>query len=164
LLRGDYRGSVEPFRNCVSQRPDWLEALVNLGHAQWRSGDLEAAKASLLQASARHPESAEALRALAALSIEMGDYIQALDAESKLQTLGETVPEIAFNIGVLLEKSNLFEDAVRSYRRAADEKPGFAEALLNLGHALKALGQDQEARTCWQQAVEAKPDLAEKYF
>ena len=164
LLRGDHTRSIEPFRNCVSQRSDWLEALVNLGQAQWRSGDLEAAKGTLTQAVTCHPKSTDALRALAALSVEMGDYIQALDAESKLQELGEPLPELAFNIGVLLEKSSLFEDAARTYRRAADEKPGFAEALLNLGHALKALGQEEEARSCWQQAVEAKPELAEKYF
>jgi tetratricopeptide (TPR) repeat protein len=94
----------------------------------------------------------------------MGDYIQALDVEGKLQELGAPLPELAFNIGVLLEKSNLYEDAARTYRRAADVKPGFAEALLNLGHALKALGQEEEARSCWRQAVEAKPELAEKYF
>ena len=164
LLRGDHASSIEPFRNCVSQRPDWLEALVNLGQAQWRSGDLEAAKASLSQAVACHPASTDALRALAALSVAMGDYIQALDLEGKLQELGAPLPELAFNIGVLLEKSNLYEDAARTYRRAADVKPGFAEALLNLGHALKALGQEEEARSCWRQAVEAKPELAEKYF
>jgi tetratricopeptide (TPR) repeat protein len=164
LLRADYAASIEPFRNCVSQRSDWLEALVNLGHAQWRSGDLDAAKASLAQAVATHPKSTDALRALAALSVAQGDYILAMDCESKLQQLGEPLAELSFNIGVLLEKSSLYEDAARTYRRAADEKPGFAEALLNLGHALKALGQEQEARSCWQQAVEAKPELAEKYF
>jgi len=33
-----------------------------------------------------------------------------------------------------------------------------------LGHALEALGQEDEARAYWQQAVTAKPELAEKYF
>ena len=94
----------------------------------------------------------------------MEDYILALDIESKLEELGETLPELSYNIGILLERSNLHEDAARSYRRAAKEKPGFAEALLNLGHALKALGQEQEAKDCWQQALAAKPELAEKYF
>ena len=46
LLRGDSAGSIEPFRVCVSKRPDWLEALMNLGVAQRRLDDLEAAKAS----------------------------------------------------------------------------------------------------------------------
>ena len=164
LLRGDHKGSIEPLRNCVSTRPDWLEALIDLGIAQWKSGDLDAAKASLVQAVAKHPKSADALRTLAALSVDMGDYILALDIESKLEELGESAPELSFNIGVLLEKSNLLEDAAKSYRRATKEKAGFAEALLNLGHALKALGQDKEARNCWQEAVEAKPELAGKYF
>jgi len=164
LQRGDFAGSIEPLRNCVSNRPDWLEALIDLGLAQWRSGDLEAGKNSLTQAVTKHPKSADALRALGALAVDLGDYILALDLESKLDELGESAPELSFNIGVLLEKSNLYEEAARSYRRAVKDKPGFAEALLNLGHSLKALGQDQEARTCWQEAVEAKPELAGQYF
>ncbi len=164
LLRGDFGGSIEPFRNCVSQRSDWLEALVNLGQAPVairRSGSGQTfPHASHIVSSAIHGCAARA----GGPERRHGDYIQALDAESKLQELGEPMPELAFNIGVLLEKSNLYEDAARTYRRAADEKPGFAEALLNLGHALKALGQEEEARSCWQQAVEAKPELAEKYF
>ena len=88
LLRGDYAGSIEPFRNCVSKRPDWLEALINLGLAQWRSGQLEAAKASLVQAVARHPKSTDALRALAAVIVDMGDYILALDIETQAAGTG----------------------------------------------------------------------------
>ncbi|MGA2212535.1 MAG: tetratricopeptide repeat protein, partial [Bryobacteraceae bacterium] len=82
----------------------------------------------------------------------------------KLDQLGERIPELNYNIGILLQKANRQEDAARSYRRATEEKPDFAEAFLNLGHALQALGQEDQARGCWQQAVEAKPELAEKYF
>ena len=164
LLRGDAAGSIEPFRVCVSKRPDWLDALVNLGVAQRRLGDLEAAKTAFTQAAARHPESIDALRGLAAVAVDQGDYVLALDTEAKLEQLGERSAELNYNIGVLLQQSNLQEDAARSYRRATEEKPEFAEALLNLGHALEALGQEEEARGCWQQAVQAKPELAEKYF
>jgi tetratricopeptide (TPR) repeat protein len=164
LLRGDPAGSIEPFRVCVSKRPDWLEALINLGLAQRRTGDLESAKASFTQAAACHPQSTDALRGLAAVAIDQGDYVLALDTEAKLDQLGERIPDLNYNIGILLQQSNLPEEAARSYRRAAEEKPGFAEALLNLGHALQALGHQDEARGCWQQAVEAKPELAEKYF
>jgi len=151
-------------RVCVSKRPDWLEALVNLGLAQRRTGDLESAKATFTQAAACHPQSTDALRGLAAVATDQGDYVLALDTEAKLDQLGERIPELNYNIGILLQKSNLQEDAARSYRRATQEKPDFAEALLNLGHALQALGQQDEARGCWRQAVEAKPELAEKYF
>jgi tetratricopeptide (TPR) repeat protein len=127
-------------------------------------GDLDAAKATLTQATARHPESREALRALAAIAVDQGDYVLALDIETKLGDLGERIPELNYNIGVLLQRSNLQEDAARSYRKATEEKPDFAEALLNLGHALEALGQEEEARASWQLAVQVKPELAEKYF
>jgi tetratricopeptide (TPR) repeat protein len=148
----------------VSKRPDWLEALVNLGVAQRRLGDFDGAKASFIQASARHPESVDALRGLAAVAVDQGDYVLALDTEAKLEQLGERSAELNYDIGILLQQSNLQEDAARSYRRATEEKPAFAEALLNLGHALEALGQEEEARGYWQQAVQAKPELAEKYF
>ena len=156
--------SIEPFRNCVSQRPDWLEALVNLGQAQWRSGDLEAAKASLTQAVACHPQSTDALRALAALASRWAITSRLWTPKRSCRSWASPFRSWPSTSESCCEKSNLYEDAARTYRRAAEEKPGFAEALLNLGHALKALGQEEEARTCWQQAVEAKPELAEKYF
>jgi tetratricopeptide (TPR) repeat protein len=56
------------------------------------------------------------------------------------------------------------EDAIRLYHEALAERPNFAEALLNLGHALKAKGEVDEARSCWRQALEQKPELAAGYF
>jgi protein O-GlcNAc transferase len=64
----------------------------------------------------------------------------------------------------LLQKSGRLEDAVKHYRQALNEKPNITEALLNLGHALKALGQEEEARTCWRKAFESDPELAASYF
>ena len=54
--------------------------------------------------------------------------------------------------------------AIRLYREAISQRPNFAEALLNLGHALKSQGQADEARTCWKQALDVKPELAQGYF
>ena len=48
--------------------------------------------------------------------------------------------------------------------QALNEDPQFAEALLNLGHALMAAGQEEEARSCWRKAIREKPELAQMYF
>jgi len=56
------------------------------------------------------------------------------------------------------------DDAIKLYHEALAEKPNFAEALLNLGHALKAKGSVEEARNYWRQALEQKPELAAGYF
>jgi tetratricopeptide (TPR) repeat protein len=63
-----------------------------------------------------------------------------------------------------LQKTGQLEEASRLYREALAENPEFAEALLNLGHVMKALGQEEDARACWSKALEAKPELAQGYF
>ena len=50
------------------------------------------------------------------------------------------------------------------YQQALTEDPQFAEALLNLGHALMAMGQEDEARSYWRKAIREKPELAQMYF
>ena len=69
-----------------------------------------------------------------------------------------------YNTGLLLHKSGQTEDAIRLYQEALAERPNFAEALLNLGHAMKAQGQVDDARNYWRQALEHKPELATGYF
>lgn len=59
---------------------------------------------------------------------------------------GERSPELFYNTGLLLQNSGQLDDAIRLYREALAEKPDFPEALLNLGHALKAQGHAEEAR------------------
>ena len=56
------------------------------------------------------------------------------------------------------------EEAVTFYQQALTEEPEFAEALLNLGHALMSLGQEEEARSFWRRAIREKPELAQTYF
>jgi tetratricopeptide (TPR) repeat protein len=64
----------------------------------------------------------------------------------------------------LLQKTGQLDDAIRLYREAIAQRPNFAEALLNLGHALKSQGAQDEARSCWKQALDFKPELATGYF
>jgi tetratricopeptide (TPR) repeat protein len=47
--------------------------------------------------------------------------------------------------------------AVQFYQQALTEEPEFAEALLNLGHALMSLGQEEEARSFWRRVIREKP-------
>ena len=65
---------------------------------------------------------------------------------------------------MLLQEAGLPEEAADAFRRATQAKPDFAEALANLGHALKAMGMEAEARNCWSEAVKAMPELASTYF
>ena len=69
-----------------------------------------------------------------------------------------------YNTGLLLQKTGQVEDAVKLYEEALSERPAFAEAQLNLGHALLTQGKADEARNYWTKAIEQKPELAAGYF
>ncbi|MEO7143323.1 MAG: tetratricopeptide repeat protein, partial [Bryobacteraceae bacterium] len=116
------------------------------------------------KALALQPKSVDALRAAAMLAVEQKDAAVALDCQSRLAGLGALAPELSFNVGLLLQDKSQHEAAARCYRQAIDQNPHFAEALLNLGHALKALGQESEARAFWAKAVAERPELAGQYF
>jgi tetratricopeptide (TPR) repeat protein len=52
------------------------------------------------------------------------------------------------------------EEAIAEYRKALQIKPGYADALNNIGNCLVSLGRLTEAMDSYEQAVKSKPDLA----
>ena len=114
---------------------------MNLGLAYWNIGDQEGAAKAFEAVLETDPQSIDALRGLAALAVEREDLDKALDLQAKLIEAGERTPELFYNTGLLLQKSGQVEDAIRLYQEALAERPNFAEALLNLGHALKSQGR-----------------------
>ncbi len=110
------------------------------------------------------PDSSDAVRGLAALALEAQDYEEAYELHRRLMELGEKSPELYYNAGLICQKRGAAGDAVVYYQQALNEDPQFAEALLNLGHALMAMGQEEEARSYWRKAIREKPELAQMYF
>ena len=63
-----------------------------------------------------------------------------------------------FNLGTTLTRTDP-AGAARAYRRLVAIQPGNAGAHLNLGYALRALGQNDEARKEFDRAVTLNPKL-----
>jgi tetratricopeptide (TPR) repeat protein len=164
LQRGEYAGSVDSFEICVKRRPDWIEALLNLGLACWKFEDLETANATFERVLALQPLNPDALRALVTIAIERKDHQRAWTLYLRLSDAGDTSHAIPFNLGLLLQQAGEHEQSAQCYRAVAELAPDFSPALLNLGHALKAMGKDDEARQAWGRAIEADPALAGGYF
>jgi tetratricopeptide (TPR) repeat protein len=162
LKRGEFAGAVDCFEACLKQRKDWPEALLNLGIASWKFGDLESAADAFRQVRSINPKHADALRYLAAVAIEQKNSSEAREIIGKLGS--PPSPELQYNLGLLLQSTGDYGAAAECYRVTLQHKPEFAGAMINLGHALKAAGQEEEARNVWSQAVAADPKLAAKYF
>src|ERR1019366_8410628 len=103
--------------------------------------------------------SPEALRCLASIALEQQDYEQALTLHKQLVDLGEPSSDLLYNLALLLHKRGRAGEAVRRYRQALELRPGFPQALLNLGHALMTLGKHEEAQAAWQTALRGNLEL-----
>jgi tetratricopeptide (TPR) repeat protein len=160
LKRGEFAGAVDCFEACLKQRKDWPEALLNLGIASWKFGDLESAADAFRQIRSINPKHADAPRYLAAVAIEQKNSSEAREIIGKLGSTPS--PELQYNLGLLLQSTGDHSAAVECYRVTLQHKPEFQGALINLSHALKAAGQEEEARNVWSHAVAADPKLAAK--
>ena len=65
---------------------------------------------------------------------------------------------------MLLQKRGRTADAVRYYRQALVLRPGFQQALLNLGHALMISGKNAEAQPAWHEALQNDASLADLFL
>lgn len=71
--------------------------------------------------------------------------------------------EAWFMLGTLRGRSGDNAGAEAALRQALAVFPEFAQACLNLGHALEVHGNSAEAEACYLRAVALKPDLAEAH-
>src|SRR5581483_7304201 len=78
LKREDYRGAIEAFEGCIKHRPQWPEAQANLALAYSGIGERDNAERLYEKMLDSDPKCLDALRGLAALSIQASDFDAAL--------------------------------------------------------------------------------------
>ena len=164
LQREDFRGAAEAFEGCLKYRTAWPEAHANLALAYSGLGERDHAERLYEKMLDADPKSMDALRGLAALSIQTSDFDTALEFHVRLIDLGENSPEVLYNAGLMYEKAGQAEKAAKLYRDALAQQSDMPEALLNLGRILESNGKSEEARACWTKALESEPALAQGYF
>jgi tetratricopeptide (TPR) repeat protein len=160
----DFPAALRAFESCLAlsnKRPD---AVLNLAVVQWRTGALEEARETLRPVLAAEVKPAGALRCLAAMAVERQDFKQASALFQQLLEAEGSGPELLYNAGLASQKLGRAADAAAYYRKALEQRPEFPEAHLNLGHALMASGEYEEARSCWQAAARGNLNLAEHFL
>ncbi|MDQ2947221.1 MAG: tetratricopeptide repeat protein [Acidobacteriota bacterium] len=158
LNRKNYLGATEAFERCLLERAGDATAEINLILAK------REAKQPMPELPGTHSDSLEGRVLRATFAVEMNDWKTASELELKLSEMGENTAILTYNIGVLQQRENLLPEAILSYQKASRQRPGFAEAHLNCGHAMMQMGQTDQARAAWKEALEAKPEIAVDYF
>lgn len=128
--------AMREFKEVARMDPDNAQARSQLGYLTKELPNIYANEARALIESG-HPEEAES-KLMDALKLESDNAF----AHKTLGLLKETSGDKATDE---LDKSRLYEEAIRAYRKALDLKPGYPSARRHLANSLAKLGRYDEA-------------------
>ncbi len=159
FTQGDLSRALENFRAAAIAKPDWPEPVVNAAICNRRLGHSSEACATFEDALVLSAGNVTALAGLAAVHAELGQARAAYAAYSRLRAIATPDPALAFNVGLVLQRSGDAPAAAECFRDALNGRPDFVAALVNLGHALDSEGQPDEARLHWTRAKDLDSSL-----
>jgi tetratricopeptide (TPR) repeat protein len=187
--QGKMAEAAETLRQAISLRPAYPEAHCNLGVVLNQLGQPADAVASLQEALRLRPDYAEACNNLGTVyqsraklpeaiacyrsALELlPNYVQARqNLDGALRSAGlaggaPTPPPLedparAYNVkGIALAQEGKYEEAITSFREAVRLRPGYADALNNLGNVLYFQKKLDEAIACYEEVLRVAPEHA----
>lgn len=152
-----------PPRACVETPPPTVfptvdrSVLIRAVELQ-NQGHVAAAEQLLLHYLSQLPTDPVALYSLAVIWLGRQDNAAALDLLERAVKSVVNFSPLWFAYATALVNAGRREEALRSYQRAIDLNPAFADALINSGVLLRDLQQHVAALTRFQQVLALQPD------
>lgn len=159
--RGNHAAAVAEYRKALEEKPDFIDALVNLGGSLAQSGRVDEGIGYYRRAIEAAPQDADVRMKLAALLQAHG---RASEAAAELQrglALDPNSAEGNFNRGLALANQGQSAEAIAAYQAALQIDPDYVEAHVNLGVELARLSRGDEAVAAYRNALRLRPDFAE---
>jgi len=153
---GNYPMAVEAYRRGLAVAPDNVELLNSLGFSLFQQGKSPEAIEALEKALAIDPKHAKAHNNLALAAIDSGD-LELAEAHYRESLAIEPQPAVHNDLGFVLERLGMQDEAVESYRAALALDPGSAAAHYNLAAHLVRAGEFADAEQHFRAALAAKP-------
>ncbi|MDR1727032.1 MAG: tetratricopeptide repeat protein [Acidobacteriota bacterium] len=165
-----WREAAAALRTAAAAAPASQEIGYHLGLALLRMGDRAAAGNEWGHAAALDPQYPTLYLALAQLKLEDGDPAAAMAAARQALALDQSSPAAYRILGQALLERHDYANAALALERyvsapvapaTATDAPGDPAALYSLGVAYAMQGRAEEARTCLESALDAKPQMFE---
>jgi putative PEP-CTERM system TPR-repeat lipoprotein len=145
LVAGDAGKAATFLEGWVKSRPNDLPAAKALAEAQFRAGQLPAARASYARVIAAAPDDATTLNNYANLLLQLNDPAAQQQAEKAL-ILAPNNPAFADTVGWILVQSGQIDAGLRYLRDARLRAPESGEIRFHLAYALAKTGRTAEAK------------------
>lgn len=149
------------YRRALDIKPDFLEALCNLGAVLHALGQTEAAIDCFRRAVEMHPGNDRLQYSLGAALQAARQHAAAEAAYRRALDINPALLEARFNLGMLLRDSGRLDEAAEHLRQMIACNAGIAEAHHSLGMVYYMLGNYREACTALNHALALRPDQPE---
>ena len=154
---GNYPGAVRLYRRGLELEPDNVELLNAIGFSLFQQGKSQEAVVELEKALAIDPKHWKSHTNMALASIDLGE-LEVAEAHYRESLAIEPQPAIYNDLGFVLERLGMPEDATAAYRKALELDPASASAHYNLGSSLARSGNYAEAEKHLRTALESSPN------
>lgn len=128
----DYPAARRAYEQALAVDPDNLVALVNLGMAEFQSGDNIKARDLLEKAVRLRLDTAPAWLTLGIIHMDSDRFPEALAALSQATLLDPENPRARNFLGVVIGRQGWIDGAQQELRRAVELDPAYADAHYNL--------------------------------
>ncbi|MDH5571342.1 MAG: tetratricopeptide repeat protein [Gammaproteobacteria bacterium] len=160
---GKKEEAISSFRMALSVKPDYAEAMNNLGLTFKESGRFEEAIDCYEKAISTNSNYVEAYYNLGNVREKSGQADEAISYYRKALIINPGYAEAYNNLGGALLNKGIFDEAIENFRIAVSIKPDCTEFNNNYGNALIAANQINEAIVYLEKAISTDPHCAEAY-
>ena len=153
--------AVDAYARALSLRPDFFEAMANLGVVLSKLERVDESIDVLNRAIRLRPGSAEAHAELAGAFRRKEQSSQAIACLRRALELRPDFPSALNQLGQLLLEQRSIDEAVAAFRRLVALQSNKPQPYNNLGNALAAQGKMDEALQQFHKALALQPDNTE---
>jgi Flp pilus assembly protein TadD len=154
---GNYPGAVRLYRRGLEIEPRNVELLNAIGFALFQDGKSQEATVELEKALAIDPKHWKAHNNLALASIDLGE-LELAEAHYRESLAIQPQPAIYNDLGFVLERLGMTDDAAAAYRKALELDPGLSSAHYNLGTSMARSGAYAAAEKHFRAALRTNPN------
>jgi tetratricopeptide (TPR) repeat protein len=164
LRQQEYERATQMYHAIVAIDPTHQEAYEIMGKILVEQQQFEQAIVFLETAIDTFPESTELRLQLASVKFNRGEIEPARDLLRQVDRMALNNYKVFVKIGIILEKQNLFDEALSEYRRAIYFNRKSIEAKAGMGRILIAKQDYLGATVVYKELIEIVPNHPDAYY
>jgi tetratricopeptide (TPR) repeat protein len=159
LQKGANQTAIAHLKEATTKDPAFAMAFARLAEASLNAGEQHEAEAAVERANTIALKAPLPLldryRIHATAALVKEDYETAVTSYGEMAKLYPRDPDVQVGLAQALREVGKLPEAIETYRRVLELAPGHKVALLNIGRVQIAAGQNQEALTSAQRALDS---------